>query len=245
MADKRRSSSNEKGNRRIRETYKCDSWVKTIPSPAQFKDFRRLPANPPPMIFTRVLPLFALALSFTLGAVAKPVADAGLIKRADADTADIAAVFNTLKSSTDSILPQIENLVDSGNANSGNIVPLITQLTTSFSTADASLTELKGKPGSGKPGPSKDELAKIIALILIAVIKTLTKVIFKVGLFIPTLSILLIALDIAINKLLLSVDIVAVGLLKLIAGLLFEVAGLLGSIGFTLVFALLKLHGGW
>ena len=59
------------------------------------------------MIFTRVLPLFALALSFTLGAVAKPVADAGLAKRADADTADIAAVFATLQATTDSVLPQI------------------------------------------------------------------------------------------------------------------------------------------
>ncbi|KAJ8514229.1 hypothetical protein ONZ45_g8229 [Pleurotus djamor] len=200
------------------------------------------------MIFSRILSVFAFALTFSLVATAKPIAEAegSLVKRADADTADVESVFLTLKSSTDSILPEIESLVDSGNANAGNLGDLFGQLTSAISTADTNLNTLKGKPPTGKPGPSKDVLAKLIAGIIIAIVKTVSKVLVKAGLLLlPTVTLLIISLDVALHGLLVTVGFLLTGILAIVAGLVFDVAGLLSSIGFTLVFALLKLSGGW
>ncbi|KAF9067528.1 hypothetical protein BDP27DRAFT_1403800 [Rhodocollybia butyracea] len=51
-------------------------------------------------------------------------------------------IFSTLKSSTDTILPQIATLVQSGNASEANLEPLMNELTTALKTASSSLAPL-------------------------------------------------------------------------------------------------------
>lgn len=58
------------------------------------------------MIFSRVLPFFALAFSFSIVSVAKPIAETSVLERADGEvgTADVATVLTDLKASTESTL---------------------------------------------------------------------------------------------------------------------------------------------
>lgn len=58
------------------------------------------------MLFSRVISFFAVSLSLGTLAVASP-APAAAVAVAKRDNAAIEAVFTALKSSTDSILPQI------------------------------------------------------------------------------------------------------------------------------------------
>ncbi|ESK85762.1 sc15 protein [Moniliophthora roreri MCA 2997] len=165
------------------------------------------------MFFSRIISFFFVFLALGLVTYANPVTATGgneVVKRQQADS--IEAVFANLKASTDSILPQIDALIDSGSATDDNIAPLITQLTDAFSTADTDLTAFNAKGGDGKPH-NKDELAKVIAGILIIIV----------------------------NKLLLSVELLLAGVLKLVAILLIDVAALLKSISWGLVLATLGL----
>ncbi|KAI3616455.1 sc15 protein [Moniliophthora roreri] len=162
------------------------------------------------MFFSHIISFFFVFLTLGLVTYANPVTATDgneVVKRQQADS--IEAVFTNLKASTDSILPQIDALID---ATDDNIAPLITQLTEAFSTADTDLTAFNAKGGDGKPH-NKDELAKVIAGILITIV----------------------------NKLLLSVELLLAGVLKLVAILLIDVAARLRSISWGLVLATLGL----
>lgn len=65
------------------------------------------------MIFSRVLPFLAFALSFSLVSVAKPVAETGVIERAEGEvcTADVVAVLTNLKAATDTTLSQMSTCI--------------------------------------------------------------------------------------------------------------------------------------
>ncbi|ESK89495.1 sc15 protein [Moniliophthora roreri MCA 2997] len=192
------------------------------------------------MFSSRIVSFFLVFLTLGLVTYANPVAAAGgneVAKRQQADS--IEAVFANLKASTDSILPQLDALVDSGSANDANVAPLITQLTDAFSTADADLTAFNAKGGDGKPH-NKDELAKVIAGILIVLVKIINKLLL-LGIKFPIVGGLLLTLQIIVNKLLLSVELLLAGILKLVAILLVDVALLLKSISWGLVLATLGL----
>ncbi|EEB99715.1 hypothetical protein MPER_00546, partial [Moniliophthora perniciosa FA553] len=130
-------------------------------------------------------------------------------------------------------------LVDNGSATDDNVAPLISQLTDAFTTADNDLTAFNAKGGDGKPH-NKDELAKVIAGILIVLVKLINKLLFSGHKF-PIVGGLLITLQIIINKLLLSVELLLAGVLKLVAILLVDVAILLTSISWGLILATLGL----
>ncbi|KAF9064484.1 hypothetical protein BDP27DRAFT_1405305 [Rhodocollybia butyracea] len=109
--------------------------------------------------------LFFLFASISI-ATSVPEASANSVnklKRQDS-TVDI---FNTLKSSTDTIMPQIGDysfkptLVQAGNVSETNVTPLINDLTTAFKTASSSLAPLV--TSSRKVRRQDDTLAEIIA----------------------------------------------------------------------------------
>ncbi|ESK95090.1 sc15 protein [Moniliophthora roreri MCA 2997] len=192
------------------------------------------------MFSSRIITFFFAFLTLGLVTYANPVAATSgneVAKRQQVDS--IEAVFANLKASTDSILPQIDALVDSGSATDDNVAPLVTQLTEAFTTADTDLTAFNGKGGDGKPH-NKDELAKVIAGILIVLVKTINKLLLSGAKF-PIVGGLLITLQIIVNKLLLSVELLLAGILKLLAILLVDVAILLKSISWGLILATLGL----
>ncbi|KAG9219924.1 hypothetical protein CCMSSC00406_0009527 [Pleurotus cornucopiae] len=189
------------------------------------------------MIFSRVLPLFFLGLSFSFVSVAKPIAQSVAVKRAGGDAGtDVAAVLTTLKAASDSILPKIDDLIDSGNANVDNVEPLFSQLIDAFETATASLTELKGKLSTPQSGPTKAELAASIASIITDTAMTLKKTPIEGRVLRPTL---LRVLDLAMKNFLLGVEGIVGGTLVLLASLL--TPGLLTSVGLIRVASLLGL----
>lgn len=56
--------------------------------------------------------------------------------------------------------------MDNNHLNSANIVPLMHDLTKSFTTAGASLKALKGKVSARQLGPSSAEIATLLASII-------------------------------------------------------------------------------
>ncbi|KAF9490252.1 hypothetical protein BDN71DRAFT_204180 [Pleurotus eryngii] len=173
------------------------------------------------MIFSRVLPFFALALSFSIVSVAKPVAETSVLERADGEvgTADVATVLTDLKASTDFTLSQMNTLMDRNHANSANIIPLMHDLTKSFTTAGDSLKALKGKVSARQLGPSNAEIATLLASIVTALITTLSRLLVRAAIFLPALPMLIAALDLALRDLLVAVEALVDGVLVLVAGL--------------------------
>ncbi|KAF7419510.1 hypothetical protein PC9H_002101 [Pleurotus ostreatus] len=173
------------------------------------------------MIFSRVLPFFALALSFSILSVAKPVAETSVLERTDGDvgTADVAAVLTRLKASTDSTLSQMNTLMDSNHANSANIVPLMHDLTKSFTTAGDSLKALKGKVSARQLGPTDSEIAALLADIIAALVTTLGRLFVRAIIFLPTLMTLIVSLDLVLHDLLVAVEALVGGVLALVTGM--------------------------
>ncbi|ESK91114.1 sc15 protein [Moniliophthora roreri MCA 2997] len=185
------------------------------------------------MISSRIVSFFLVFLTLGFLTYAKPVTGADVERRQEADS--IEAVFSNLQASASTILPQIDSLVDSGEASDENVAPLLEQLQSAFDAANTDMTAFTLK-GGDKKSHNKDELAKVIAGIVITVTKTLDKVLLT-GAKLPIVGGILVKLEITINKLLLGVELLLAGVLKLVAVLLVDVAGLLKSIGFGLLLA--------
>ncbi|KAJ7865023.1 hypothetical protein B0H14DRAFT_2735057 [Mycena olivaceomarginata] len=166
------------------------------------------------MLALRFAPILLLATSF-VAAIPAP-AGANVAKRSS--TADVVNVFNTLKGSTDSILPRINSLVSSGTASDATVTPLISQLTTAFNTAQAKRQ-------------SDEDVAVLVAGIVTAVPP-----------HIPALPGLIVQIDIARQELLIGLDVILAGVLTLVGGLYaFRGRRLLKSLGLGLVLLLLSL----
>ncbi|KAF9488183.1 hypothetical protein BDN71DRAFT_1594088 [Pleurotus eryngii] len=151
------------------------------------------------------------------------------------------AMLTDLKASTDFTLSQMNTLMDRNHANSANIIPLMHDLTKSFTTAGDSLKALKGKVSARQLGPSNAEIATLLASIVTALITTLSRLLVRAAIFLPALPMLIAALDLALRDLLVAVEALVDGVLVLVAGLLVGVAGLLASLGLGLVGLLLGL----
>ncbi|KAJ7028399.1 hypothetical protein C8F04DRAFT_964021 [Mycena alexandri] len=174
---------------------------------------------------------FASLFLFSASLVSAVVVD----KRAS--TADIETVFNTLKSSTDSILPQITSLVSGGTATDDTVTPLINDLTAALDTATASLGTLA--VGSLKR-QSDDDIANLVAGIITDITNALDGLLGTAS-TIPALGGLLAGVDTSLNQVLIGLETLLAGVLNLVANLLVDVAGLLRSLALGLTLATLGL----
>ncbi|KAJ6605177.1 hypothetical protein DFH09DRAFT_967063 [Mycena vulgaris] len=187
------------------------------------------------MFALRFASLFLFAV--TLASASPASAPAGLaVVDKRAFTADVETVFTTLKSSTDSILPQIDALVSGGTASDVTVTPLIGELTAALNTATASLSSL---PVSFKR-QTEDEVATVVAGIITEITTTLNGLSGSAT-AIPAFGTLIIAIDVALEELLVGLDVVLTGVVTLVAGLLTSVAVLLGQLDLGLVIGLLGL----
>ncbi|RDB18108.1 hypothetical protein Hypma_000440 [Hypsizygus marmoreus] len=190
------------------------------------------------MIASRLISFFLFFVTFGI-VTASPAPKAAIAKRAGTSS-DLQAVFLTLKSATDSILPQINALVANGKASDATITPLANAVTAALDTASASFAAIPG-PVSTESGPSKDEIAALAAGIITDITTTFDGVQTKSAFHVPTLGLLLLKIDFALKTLLVGVDFLVLGLTGVVAKLLVGVAGLVHSLGFVLFFTLLKL----
>ncbi|KAF7333305.1 Sc15 protein [Mycena sanguinolenta] len=181
------------------------------------------------MFAFRFASLFLLATSFVSGA-------AVVEKRSS--TADIETVLNTLKNSTDSILPQITALSSGGTATDATVTPLITDLTTALNTATASLATLT--PVTSTKRQSDDDIANLVAGIVTDIANALDTLLGDAS-AIPDLGTLLSGVDTALDQVLVGLETLLAGVLNLVATLLVDVAGLLRSLAFGLTLASLGL----
>jgi len=171
-------------------------------------------------------------VSFVLAAVASP---APLVKR---DNAAIEGVLNTLKGSTDTILPQFTSLVQANNASSATVTPLFTELTTALDAATASLAALA--PASAAKRQSDDDIANLVAGLLTDITNALSGLLGSAA-TIPELGGLLAGVDTSLNQVLNGLETLLAGVLHLVANLLVDVAGLLNQLAFGLTLASLGL----
>ncbi|KAJ7717859.1 hypothetical protein B0H16DRAFT_1475837 [Mycena metata] len=182
------------------------------------------------MFALRAVSLFFLAATL---ATASPVAaPAAVDKRAS--TAAVQSVLTTLQSNTNTILPQLNALSTSGTASEANVTPLIGQLTSAINTATSSLSSL---PASNKR-QTEDEVATVVAGIITEIGTTLNVLPIEA---IPGLETLIVAVDVALEELLVGLDVVIAGVITLVSGLLVTVSVLLDSVGLGLVLGLLGL----
>ncbi|KAJ7432383.1 hypothetical protein B0H11DRAFT_2161819 [Mycena galericulata] len=182
------------------------------------------------MFGLRFASLLLLSATF-VSAIPSPAA---VDKRAS--TADIETVFNTLKSSTDTILPQITALVSGGTATDATVTPLINELTSALETASGSLTDL----AIPLKRQTDDEIATLVAGIITDITNALDGLLGTAS-TIPALGGLLAGIDTSLNQVLLGLEILLAGVLELVANLLVDVAGLLQQLALGLTLATLGL----
>ncbi|KAF5387506.1 hypothetical protein D9757_006533 [Collybiopsis confluens] len=183
------------------------------------------------MFFTRFFAVFFLFASFGI------VSSASVQKRQD--TADIETVLNTLKGSTDTILPQITSTGQAGNASDANVTPLINDLTTALNTASSSLTALQTSSRKSRR-QSDDDIANLVAGIVTDITNALDTLLGDAA-AIPELGSLLGGVDVALDQVLVGLETLLAGVLTLVANLLVDVAGLLKSLALGLTLASLGL----
>ncbi|KAF7340521.1 Sc15 protein [Mycena sanguinolenta] len=118
------------------------------------------------MFALRFVPLFLFATSF--------VTSAAVVEKRST-TADVEAIFNTLQSSIDSILPQITALTSAGTATDTTLTPLINDLITALNTATFSLGELTPVSllGGLKKRQSEADIASLVAEIITNIVQAL------------------------------------------------------------------------
>ncbi|KAJ7581189.1 hypothetical protein C8J56DRAFT_1015903 [Mycena floridula] len=189
------------------------------------------------MLFSQITAFFLFSL--TIGsAVASPTVDsAGLVKR---DNADIQAVLTTLKSSTDTILPQITSLAASGNATDDTVTPIINDLTSALDNATSALAALTPSTRRSLKRQSDDDIANLVAGIVTDIANALDTLLADTS-TIPALSTLLAGVDTSLNQVLKGLETLLAGVLNLVANLLVDVAALLRSLAFGLTLASLGL----
>ncbi|KAF9076315.1 hypothetical protein BDP27DRAFT_1314241 [Rhodocollybia butyracea] len=93
-----------------------------------------------PTMFIRLFALFFLFASFG-ASIAAPVPSATSVEISKRQESAVD-ILNTLKNSTDTILPKITTLVQGGNISGANVTSLITSLRTAIKTATSSLAPL-------------------------------------------------------------------------------------------------------
>ncbi|EIN06826.1 hypothetical protein PUNSTDRAFT_54190 [Punctularia strigosozonata HHB-11173 SS5] len=149
--------------------------------------------------------------------------------------ADVKTVFLTLKSTTDSVVPQINALAVAHNATADNLKPLIVEITTAVQTATNVLKTAK---------PLVDEVDKDVVELLGSILKDVTVALGSISSDVIDSVIVhdvIVTLDTTVNGLLVVVKAVLGDVLGLVANILFGVAGLLSSIGYALTRATLGL----
>ncbi|KAF9064483.1 hypothetical protein BDP27DRAFT_1367148 [Rhodocollybia butyracea] len=116
-------------------------------------------------MFFRFFALFFLFTSFgaSIAASVPSATSIEISKRQDSSALDI---FNTLQSSTDTILPQIAALAQAGNATEANVTPLVSNLRTAIQAATSSLS-------SSAPS-SDDDAANLAVEIYTDIVSTIS-----------------------------------------------------------------------
>ncbi|KAF9048944.1 hypothetical protein BJ165DRAFT_1342870 [Panaeolus papilionaceus] len=166
------------------------------------------------MFFSRaLLSFFAVGAISTLASPTPAPVD--VVEKRE-DVSDVLAVIDTLKTSTGSILPQIDNLVNTNQATTSNISPLLQNLVDAVNTGTASLNTLQGKVDA-TTGGTKDQVAQDVAGVITDIANTLNNLKTKA----PALFSLVASLGIqtALSQLLVGLNIVIAGVLTLVAGL--------------------------
>ncbi|KAK1227132.1 hypothetical protein PQX77_009872 [Marasmius sp. AFHP31] len=190
------------------------------------------------MFATKLFAAFTF-VSFGLVAsnpVAAPVPVVDLTKRAD--NADVMEVFQTLKASTDSILPQIDELTSSGTANDDNVTPLVNELTAALDQASSSLSTLDSS--ETRKRQTDDELANLVASIVENIANTVQGLTAS-AITIPGLGGLLVGIDTSLAQVLRGLGTLLAGVLRLVANLLSNLATLLRNLALGLTLGSLGL----
>jgi len=177
------------------------------------------------MLFSRVLATTISLFTFGLTAAATPT------KRSNAD---VQAIFTKLNGQTATILPQFATLAKSGKANDATVGPLITQLTTAINTAKVSMSGLS--PSLLNRRQSNQDIANTVAATITNIANGLAPL--QSGLVpgnTPSLLVFETAVDVALNELLVDLDIVIVGIVVLVGKLLVSIDVLLVALNLFLV----------
>ncbi|TFK37795.1 hypothetical protein BDQ12DRAFT_749525 [Crucibulum laeve] len=174
----------------------------------------------------------------TLGVISAAAIPTAVTVEKREDVSDILAVVNTLQGSSDTILPQIDSLIATNSATEDNLSPLLYQLSDALGTASTSFTNLQGNVNTNSGG-SQQDVANAVAPVYNNIAVSLDNVKKHKPEFAPLF--LKFGIDAALNKILLGLDILLVGVIKLVAVLLIDVGVLLKGLGFTLTFVTLGL----
>ncbi|TFK37804.1 hypothetical protein BDQ12DRAFT_713276 [Crucibulum laeve] len=187
------------------------------------------------MIASRILFSF-----LTLGVISAAAIPAAVTVEKREDVSDILAVVSTLQGSTGSILPQIDALSTDDSATEDDASALLSQLSAALGTASTSFTNLQGKVNTNSGG-SKQDVANAVAPVYNNIAVSLNNFKKHKPHFAPLF--IKFGIDAALNKILLGLDILLAGVVKLVAVLLIDVGVILNGLGFTLIFATLGLGG--
>ncbi|KAF5347865.1 hypothetical protein D9758_013813 [Tetrapyrgos nigripes] len=194
------------------------------------------------MIFSKaicLLSIFSIAASKPISTSQARSNDAALVDNRRAElNITVGSVLNTLQDQVNTILPQIQNL---DNANEKTLSPLIGDLTEALDNAANDLSRIHAsgaKVDSKTRRQSNDDTAKLVAGIVRSITVTLDGVV-NAATGLPVAGPLFTGVDKSLNRVLFGVGSLVSGVLKLVAVLLFNVTGLLGSLSFGLTLAAL------
>ncbi|KAF5347862.1 hypothetical protein D9758_013816 [Tetrapyrgos nigripes] len=195
------------------------------------------------MIFSKaicLLSIFSIAASKPISTSQARSNDVALVENRRAElNITVGSVLNTLQDQVNTILPQIQNL---DNANAKTLSPLIGDLTEALDNAadDLSRIHASGKVDDKAKRQSNDNTANLIATIVRDITFTLDSVVVTAN-QLPVVGPLFNRVDKSLNRVLFGVGSLVQGVLKLVANLLFNVTGILGSLGLGLTLGALGL----
>ncbi|KAF5347659.1 hypothetical protein D9758_014857 [Tetrapyrgos nigripes] len=195
------------------------------------------------MIFFKaicLLSIFSIAASKPISTSQARSNDVTLVENHRAElNITVGSVLNTLQDQVNTILPQIQNL---DNANAKTLSPLIDDLTEALDNAadDLSRIHASGKVDDKAKRQSNDNTANLIATIVRDITLTLDNVVVTAN-ELPVVGPLFNGVDKSLNRVLFGVGSLAQGVLKLVANLVLNVAGIPGSLGLGLTLGALGL----
>ncbi|PAV22594.1 sc15 [Pyrrhoderma noxium] len=179
-------------------------------------------------------------MNIAIVAFSKPIVSTNSLEKRNADATHAHVVLTQLKSTTDSILPEIKNLITNGTVTETSVEPLLKGLIQAFHTAQTSVASLPRNQTDIEK--RQDDIGTLIAEIIEEIATVLGDLLDATGEG-AILGPLIAALDAAIASLLVSLGGLLTSLVATVASLLATISTLLSTVGLGLIIGVLGLGG--
>ncbi|KAL5519349.1 hypothetical protein ACEPAH_1032 [Sanghuangporus vaninii] len=162
------------------------------------------------MLFSRVVSFFAFSMALGGLSVASPAAE-------QPNLGAVQSVVTNLRSTTDTIVPELRNMVANNNVTEAAVVPLMNQLISAINNARNSVATIpRSVPASIQKRQNESDIAAAVAAIIEDITSLLDSLLGSAA-AVPILGVLIPELDAALTTLVVGLSAVVTGLTTAVA----------------------------